>query len=66
MEKVAIEKIDSSSEKLNTLSQEIWKNPELGFKEHHAHDILTTFLEQEGFQVSLHGFEITLTCRLHW
>ncbi|PIK40145.1 hypothetical protein BSL78_23020 [Apostichopus japonicus] len=51
MEAVAVDKIDSSSERLNTLSQELWNNPELCFEEHHAHEILTTFLEKEGFQV---------------
>lgn len=53
MEAVAVDKIDSSSERLNTLSQELWNNPELCFEEHHAHEILTTFLEKEGFQVGL-------------
>lgn len=44
--------IDNRREALNTISQEIWKNPELNFSEHHAHNLLCDFLEQEGFNVS--------------
>ena len=43
--------IDSHHEELSNLSGEIWKNPELGFKEHKAHELLTTFLEKKGFTV---------------
>eukprot|EP00058_Branchiostoma_floridae_P002591 XP_002588079.1 hypothetical protein BRAFLDRAFT_83080 [Branchiostoma floridae] len=39
---------------LYDLSQEIWKNPELAFKEHHAHKVLTDFLEKQGFRVDRH------------
>ncbi|XP_077980424.1 xaa-Arg dipeptidase-like [Glandiceps talaboti] len=47
----ASEAIDKASEALNELSQEIWKNPELNFEEHHAHQVLTDFLEKYGFNV---------------
>jgi amidohydrolase len=43
--------IDTYSEELLELSGEIWKNPELGFKEHLAHSLLTGFLERRGFEV---------------
>lgn len=43
--------IDNNSGILNELSQTIWKNPELAFKEFHAHDKLTKFLDNSGFQV---------------
>ena len=44
--------IDSCSEELyQEISDEIWKNPELGFEEYKAHDVLTTFLEKKGFSV---------------
>ena len=36
---------------LNKLSGEIWKHPELGFEEHKAHELLTSFLEKKGFSV---------------
>ncbi|XP_071954550.1 uncharacterized protein [Antedon mediterranea] len=43
--------IDDSAADLNTISQEIWSNPELAYEEHHAHKILTNFLEKQGFEV---------------
>ena len=48
---VASVAIDSTQEELGNLSGEIWKNPELGLKEHKAHELLTTFLEKKGFTV---------------
>ncbi|XP_077980389.1 xaa-Arg dipeptidase-like [Glandiceps talaboti] len=47
----ASEAIDKASADLNELSQEIWNNPELNFEEHHAHQVLTDFLEKYGFNV---------------
>ena len=44
--------IESRSGALNTISQEIWKNPELNFNEKQAHDLLCDFLQQEGFHVA--------------
>ena len=41
--------VDVNKEELSLLSSEIWKNPELGFKEHKAHELLTSFLEKKGF-----------------
>ncbi|XP_022092534.1 peptidase M20 domain-containing protein 2-like isoform X4 [Acanthaster planci] len=52
--KVAKAKIDASASNLNALSQEIWSHPELNFNEHHAHEVLTDFLEKEGFNVERH------------
>ena len=43
--------VDNNKEELSLLSGEIWKNPELGFKEHRAHELLTSFLERKGFAV---------------
>ncbi|CAC5409034.1 Peptidase M20 domain-containing protein 2 [Mytilus coruscus] len=43
--------IDEASEELEKLSTDIWRNPELNFEEHHAHEILTNFLERKGFNV---------------
>ena len=43
--------VDACRDELQQLSGEIWKQPELGFKEHKAHDLLTSFLERKGFAV---------------
>ncbi|XP_030840445.1 peptidase M20 domain-containing protein 2 [Strongylocentrotus purpuratus] len=49
---VAQAKIDASASDLNNISQEIWSHPELGYEEHHAHKILTDYLEKKGFEVT--------------
>ncbi|XP_033739664.1 peptidase M20 domain-containing protein 2-like [Pecten maximus] len=51
LKKVACEAIDRVASELNDISQELWKNPELYHSEHHAHTILTDFLENQGFHV---------------
>ena len=43
--------IETSTRELNQLSDSIWKQPELCYKEHKAHDLLTGFLEGKGFSV---------------
>jgi len=43
--------IDRRSSDLNDISQSIWSKPELNYEEHHAHQVLTSFLEKEGFKV---------------
>ncbi len=43
--------IDSKAQELFQLSDKLWKNPELAFKELKAHELLTNFLEKEGFTV---------------
>ena len=48
---VASTAIDKSTKELNSLSDEIWRNPELNFKEFTAHRLLTDFLERDGFKV---------------
>ncbi|GFY66320.1 peptidase M20 domain-containing protein 2 [Trichonephila inaurata madagascariensis] len=49
-------KIDEKKEFLNSISQEIWKRPELKFKEVQAHALLTSALKHSGFQVREHYF----------
>ncbi|KAJ8489872.1 hypothetical protein ONZ51_g2665 [Trametes cubensis] len=39
---------------LSALSQDIHDHPETKFEEHHAHDVLTAFMEKQGFDVSRH------------
>ncbi len=43
--------IEKYKQELSALSGEVWKNPELGFKEYKAHHLLTNFLKKEGFAV---------------
>ncbi|XP_022102600.1 peptidase M20 domain-containing protein 2-like [Acanthaster planci] len=64
---LAESKIDSSAERLNDLSLDIWNHPETNFKESHAHKVLTDFLENEGFMVERHfvletAFRATFGC----
>ena len=54
LKKAACTAIDSASSTLNDLSQDIWKKPELAYKEHHAHKVLTDFLDKQGFQVRIY------------
>eukprot|EP00794_Sanderia_malayensis_P020170 gene20170-22145_t len=44
--------IDQNAEALNAISQNIWAKPELQLEEKHAHEVLTTYLEAQGFKVS--------------
>ena len=43
--------INENRDRLNNISREIWSNPEKSFEERHAHDILTQFLAEDGFQI---------------
>ncbi|GBO35146.1 hypothetical protein AVEN_149112-1 [Araneus ventricosus] len=44
-------KIDEEKEFLNSVSQKIWNNPELAYKEEQAHETLTSALSRCGFNV---------------
>ena len=50
----AKEAIDIYSPELYDLNKSIWENPELAFKETYAHDRLTEFLAERGFDVTPH------------
>ncbi|XP_033117318.1 peptidase M20 domain-containing protein 2-like [Anneissia japonica] len=59
-----MEVIDTQKVELKQISNEIWKNPELGYEEKYAHKVITDFLEKNGFYVEesyLHptGFRAT-------
>ena len=52
--------LDSVTEELANISQTLWENPELGYEEHMAHDLLTAFMEsKEGWSVnkSIYGLD---------
>ena len=51
LKKLASSTIDENTEELKTIGEKIWNSPELLFKEHKAHDLLTGFLEKKGFSV---------------
>lgn len=52
-------KIDEEREYLNSISQEIFKLPELSSKEVHAHAVLTSALRKYNFPVEKHYFLTT-------
>ena len=54
LKRAACAAIESAGGDLNELSQELWKHPELMFEEHHAHQTLTEFLKNKGFDVEKH------------
>ena len=54
LRKVAAAAIDKISNELFELNQKIWKTPELGYNEKHAHKVLTDFVEEKGFNVNRH------------
>ncbi|KAM0249489.1 hypothetical protein ACHAQJ_009037 [Trichoderma viride] len=43
--------LDEVSSELRTVNKAIHDNPELAYKEFHAHDTITSFLEKQGFDV---------------
>ena len=51
---VALRAIDNFAPELYELNQKIWKNPELGYGEKYAHEVLTTFFNDKGFEVTRH------------
>ncbi len=53
----ALAAIDAANGDLRDLSLEIHSHPELAYEEHHAHEVLTNFLEGRGFAVerAAHG-----------
>ena len=52
LKRIACGAIDSAAEELHALSDAIWNHPELGFHETHAHEVITKFLIDKGFQAS--------------
>lgn len=51
---IACDFIDKHADDLHQLSKSIWENPELAYKEHHAHDVITKFLDKHEFSVEKH------------
>ena len=59
------EAIDGVSEDLRALSLDIHEHPELNYEEVHAHQVLTDYLEQQGFDVErgAYGMETAFVAR---
>eukprot|EP00731_Ephydatia_muelleri_P028957 Em0020g601a len=51
LKQLACSLVDSHKDELFALSDAIWKEPELGFEEFKAHQLLTDYLEKKGFVV---------------
>ena len=51
LKQLACSLVDSHKDELLALSDAIWKEPELGFQEFKAHQLLTDYLEKKGFIV---------------
>jgi amidohydrolase len=51
-----VARVDALAESLVEASHDIHEHPELAFEEHHAHDLLTAFLEREGVDVQRGAF----------
>ncbi|KAF4825303.1 Peptidase M20 domain-containing protein 2 [Colletotrichum tropicale] len=41
----------------------IWENPELGYQEVHAHQVLTDYLEEQGFKVTRSAYNLSTAFR---
>lgn len=52
LKKIACDTVEENKTKLEELADDLWKNPELAFKEYRSHDVLTSFLESHGFTVT--------------
>lgn len=48
---------------LYAISDAIWSNPELGWEEHKAHELLTDFLAKNGFPVEKHHLGLKTSFR---
>lgn len=46
-----------------SLLMQIWSNPELAYQEHHAHEVLTDYLESQGFTVTRGAYNISTAFR---
>lgn len=41
----------------------IWENPEIGYQEVHAHQVLTDYLEEQGFKVTRGAYNLSTAFR---
>jgi len=48
---IAVATIEENASFLQNIGEQLWKNPELSFQEHKAHDLLVSALEERRFRV---------------
>ena len=48
----ACDHVERIAGELLDVSHDIWEHPELGFEEHHAHDLLSGHLEAAGLETA--------------
>ncbi|XP_068087235.1 xaa-Arg dipeptidase [Hyperolius riggenbachi] len=61
----AQESIEHECDNLYRLSQDIWTEPELAYKEHKAHDLLCSFFSSRAWQVQPH-YQLDTAFRAEW
>ena len=54
LKNIAKEEIEKCSSELFKVNQTIWNNPEVAYEEKNAHEYLSNFLEEKGFDVTRH------------
>ncbi|KAM3932539.1 xaa-Arg dipeptidase [Leptodactylus fuscus] len=59
------EVIEQESGQLHALSKDIWKTPELAYKEHTAHHLLTSFFSSRAWEVQAH-YHLDTAFRAQW
>ncbi|KAI8381350.1 uncharacterized protein BYT42DRAFT_634594 [Radiomyces spectabilis] len=56
IEAIVHKAVNNISAELRKISLDLHDNMETGMKEYHAHDVLTKFLEEQGFKVTRHAY----------
>ena len=51
LKRIAVTKIEENAPFLQNIGEQLWKNPEVSFEEHTAHDLLASVLEEYQFRV---------------
>lgn len=51
LKRIAVTTIEENASFLHSIGEQLWKNPEISFEEHKAHDLLASALEERHFRV---------------
>ena len=63
LKRVAIAAIEENAPFLKNIGEKLWKNPEVSFEEHKAHDLLASALEERHFRVDRSYLELQTAFR---